>query len=79
MLMRSEGAYFGRVSSGLDDAAKAQLLKLKTVLQEAPPVQLPPEMNRMQLKWLEKPVQARVKGQEVTEGGFFASTETAFH
>jgi bifunctional non-homologous end joining protein LigD len=70
LVMRMNGAYIGRVSSGLNNREKAELLKLdmggemKQYFDS-----LPAGLRGETVRWLAKPLPIEVTGAERTEGG----------
>lgn len=70
MVMRENGVYFGRVSSGLNEKLKTWIRSLKVRNDEVNPFgYLPEGLKGAHVRWLESPVYARVTGSEVTEEG----------
>ncbi|KIL34127.1 DNA ligase [Cohnella kolymensis] len=69
MVMRENGVYFGRVSSGLNEKLKSWLRSLDTVNGVNPFGALPEGLKGADVRWLVTPVNARVTGSEVTEEG----------
>jgi bifunctional non-homologous end joining protein LigD len=69
MVMRENGVYFGRVSSGLNERLKTWLRSLETLQEVNPFGALPEGLKGADIRWLVTPVNARVTGSEVTEEG----------
>lgn len=74
LIMALEGSYFGRVSLGLDEQQKLRLgtlpvRKPQTPADAGPFLQLPADLKRVSLAWLEQPFCCRVTGLEVTDAG----------
>ncbi|TVY08417.1 ATP-dependent DNA ligase [Paenibacillus cremeus] len=73
LVMVKDGLMFGRVSLGLDAAAKMKLMAYGKQHERNEPLwpkaQLPPEMKRETILWLNKPLTGTVTGLEVTAAG----------
>lgn len=70
LVMRENGVYFGRVSSGLNGALKEKLRLLGDAdPSRCPFSSVPAGMKGIQVRWLQNPIAARVIGSEVTEEG----------
>lgn len=70
LVMRENGVYFGRVSSGLNGALKENLSALGSPDRaRCPFAKLPDGLRGERVHWLETPLGARVTGSEVTEEG----------
>ncbi|WP_276352399.1 DNA ligase [Cohnella caldifontis] len=72
LVMRENGVYFGRVSSGLNGMRKEKLRPLGAedpMLCPFPWKRMPPEFRGTRVRWLAEPIPARVTGTEVTEEG----------
>lgn len=73
LVMLKDGALFGRVSLGLNMAAKARLLELGKAHTRSEPLwpksELPAELRREQVLWLDRPLKGTVTGLEVTAAG----------
>jgi bifunctional non-homologous end joining protein LigD len=70
LVMRKDGEYLGRVSSGLNDKWRRWLFELPAdrALEEYFP-SLPEGLKGMKIRWLNKPFTCEVTGLEITEGG----------
>lgn len=70
LVMRENGVYFGRVSSGLNGALKE---KLRPLGEDDPAVcllpRIPADLRGKHVRWLQEPIAARVTGTEVTDEG----------
>ncbi|MCR8636691.1 DNA ligase [Paenibacillus radicis (ex Xue et al. 2023)] len=71
LIMAKDGVLFGRVSSGLDEKRKAQLLQegSKRKLDTPQLGTLPAELKKEQILWLRSPFLCTVTGLEVTSDG----------
>ncbi|WP_150275289.1 DNA ligase [Paenibacillus tepidiphilus] len=71
LAMVREGRYFGRISSGLNESAKAQLARLDMSGRAADyfPAGLPEGLRGADIRWLKQPLTVQVSGREVTEAG----------
>jgi bifunctional non-homologous end joining protein LigD len=72
IVMRENGEYFGRVSSGLSGALREKLRSLGGDDPSLCPFRwprLPAEFRGVRVRWLPEPIAARVTGTEVTESG----------
>lgn len=67
LVMRKDGLYFGRVSSGLNERVKKRLRELpdRGSLEDYFP-ELPEGIRNADIRWLESPLEARVSGRETT-------------
>ncbi|UUZ86034.1 hypothetical protein LJK88_22930 [Paenibacillus sp. P26] len=70
MIMRRDGRYFGRVSSGLNEEIKSRLLRLrrKGVLEDYFSI-LPEGLHQADIEWFDSPLALRISGRELTESG----------
>jgi bifunctional non-homologous end joining protein LigD len=70
LVMRKDGAYLGRVSSGLNDKWRRWLFDLKAdlTLEDYFP-ELPEGLKGTKIRWLNEPFTCEVTGLEITEGG----------
>jgi bifunctional non-homologous end joining protein LigD len=71
LLMMKDDALFGRVSLGLDEKRKTQLLKEGLKRERSVPLidKLPAELKREKILWLTAPFTCTVTGLEVTSAG----------
>ncbi|RUT35520.1 DNA ligase [Paenibacillus zeisoli] len=70
LVMRKDGHYFGRVSSGLNERVKLRLSSLHTGAgQEDYFAELPEGIRNADVRWLDLPLEARVSGRETTTLG----------
>ncbi|TJY44556.1 DNA ligase [Cohnella pontilimi] len=70
MVMGENGAYFGRVSSGLNGALKEKLRVLGNPDRSLCPfADYPEALKGFEVRWLQEPIGARVTGSERTEDG----------
>ncbi|WP_433943053.1 DNA ligase [Paenibacillus sp. SN-8-1] len=70
LVMRRDGLYFGRVSSGLNERVKMRLRELPAnALQEDYFPDLPKGLRNADVRWLNSPLEARVSGRETTTLG----------
>ncbi|QYR19108.1 DNA ligase [Paenibacillus sp. sptzw28] len=70
LVMRMDGAYIGRVSSGLNTREKAELLKLDmSASMKLYFDSLPAGLKGETVRWLAEPLSIEVTGAERTEGG----------
>ncbi|MFD0618900.1 DNA ligase [Paenibacillus sp. GCM10027629] len=71
MVMVSDGAYFGRVSLGLNGADKEQLMAYAATHSAscAPFSPLPMDLKKEHVLWLSKPLSCEVTGLEITHQG----------
>jgi len=71
MVMMDQHAYLGRVSLGLNDRDKQQLLQYAERYGGAPSpfANLPAELTRERIVWLKQPFPCRVTGLEITAAG----------
>jgi bifunctional non-homologous end joining protein LigD len=70
MVMRENGAYFGRVSSGLNGVLKEKLRVLGDSDRSLCPFPEWPEgLKGTEVRWLRQPIGARVTGSEQTDDG----------
>jgi len=70
LIMRENGAYFGRVAAGLDGKLKEKLRLLVSESEgECPLPDAPPAAKGETIRWLKAPLAARVTGTEVTGDG----------
>ncbi|CAI6031880.1 DNA ligase [Cohnella sp. JJ-181] len=70
LVMRKGDLYMGRVSSGLNDKAKAALRALPVGLSRADYWDSTPEgLRGAEVRWLVAPLAGRVSGREMTEAG----------
>ncbi len=70
LVMKENGTYFGRVSSGLNGALKEKLGLLETKETAPGPLPMLPVLpGGDTVRWLRQPIGARVTGTEVTEEG----------
>jgi bifunctional non-homologous end joining protein LigD len=70
LVMRKDGEYLGRVSSGLNDKWRRWLFDLKAdrTLEDYFP-ELPEGLKGTKIRWLNEPFTCEVTGLEITEGG----------
>ncbi|OXM84460.1 hypothetical protein [Paenibacillus rigui] len=71
LIMEKNGSLFGRVSLGLDEKRKAQLLQAgrRRMRDKAWFSPLPPEWRKEQIVWLDPPFRCTVTGLEITAAG----------
>ncbi|WP_310551174.1 ATP-dependent DNA ligase [Paenibacillus glufosinatiresistens] len=71
LAMIREGRYFGRISSGLNEAAKSQLARLEMdgSAHDYFPGALPEGLRGTVIRWLRHPLAVTVTGRERTEAG----------
>jgi bifunctional non-homologous end joining protein LigD len=70
MVMRDNGAYFGRISSGLNGLLKEKLREMGEPGRSLCPfLELPEALKGTEVRWLREPIGARVTGSERTEEG----------
>jgi bifunctional non-homologous end joining protein LigD len=70
LAMRRNGVYFGRVSSGLDGKAKAELDLLEAGMEmEHYFAVLPEGLRGTEIRWLRSPLPIVVTGREITDAG----------
>jgi len=70
LAMRKDGAYFGRISSGLDGKAREKLARLETGGSRADYFdRLPDGLRGAHIRWLTRPLPIEVSGREKTEAG----------
>jgi bifunctional non-homologous end joining protein LigD len=70
LVMCRNGHYFGRISSGLNDKAKAELRLLQAEAgQKDYFFELPEGLRGADVRWLNQPLEGRVAGRETTEHG----------
>jgi bifunctional non-homologous end joining protein LigD len=70
LVMRENGGYFGRVSSGLNGALREKLSKLGVPDNAMSPFEgIPEGLRNAHIRWLAEPFTARVTGSEVTDEG----------
>jgi bifunctional non-homologous end joining protein LigD len=70
LVMRKDGVYFGRVSSGLNEKLRASLFHLPTdrTLKDYFSA-LPEGLKGTEVRWLNAPILCEVTGLQITEGG----------
>ncbi|WP_151734172.1 DNA ligase [Paenibacillus tengchongensis] len=71
LAMARDGRYFGRISSGLNETAKAQLAQLDQsgAARDYFPAGAPAGLRGRGIRWLKQPLAAQVTGREITEAG----------
>lgn len=70
LVMRRDGLYFGRVSSGLNERVKMRLRELHTEAKQMNYFpDLPEGLRNADVRWLDVPLEARVSGRETTALG----------
>ncbi|MDI4646024.1 RNA ligase family protein [Cohnella hashimotonis] len=70
LVMRKDDLYMGRVSSGLNDKAKAALRQLSASRSRADYWDILPEgLRGADVRWLDIPLAGRVSGREMTDAG----------